>query len=109
MTVYVLHFEPPYLHARHYVGFTPDANADRRVGEHLAAGSKGSPLVAAAVRAGCEVKLAHAFPGAGRDFEANLKARRDVRKWCPCCATAGRPLPDPSRISARFRAAKVAR
>lgn len=111
MTVYVLHLDPPYKHAGHYIGYTPDATADRRVGEHLVAGPKASPLIVAAIRAGSVVRLAHVVEGdtAGRDFERWLKARADTRKWCPCCAVGSRPLPDPSRITGRFRASKVDR
>lgn len=109
MTVYVLHLEPRYRHARHYVGFTPDADADRRVAEHLACGPNGSPLIRAAIEAGSTVTVATTFPGAGRDFEKLIKTRKDVRRWCPCCAGARRTRPpSPDRISRRFRESKPA-
>lgn len=111
MTVYLLHIEPPLAHARHYIGFTSDPTADRRIAEHMAGGAKGSPLIRAALAAGRRVSVAHVFEGdaAGRDFEANLKAQRNTRGWCPHCGINARRLPDPSRISARFRAAKIDR
>lgn len=104
MAVYVLHLDPPYVHAAHYIGWTPANGARRRVREHRE--GKGSGLIRAAVAAGCEIRLAHVFNKGGRDFERNLKKRRDVRRWCPLCAVLSRPLPHPGRMSARFRAGK---
>lgn len=101
MTVYLLCLEPAYRHARHYIGFTPDADAARRVEEHLR--GQGSPLIRAAVAGGGRALPAHQWPGAGRDFERSLKDRRDVGKWCPRCGTGLRPFPEPERITGRFR------
>lgn len=106
MTVYVLHFDPPYQHARHYIGYTPDPTHTRRVREHMEMGTKGSPLVRAALQAGCEVVVAAVYPGAGRDYEAWLKARRDTRRWCPTCGVFSKPEPSPERMTSRFRDAK---
>jgi predicted GIY-YIG superfamily endonuclease len=105
VTVYVLHLTPPYRHARHYVGYTPDADAGRRVAEHLR--GIGSPLVKAALAAGSAVSLAHEFPGAERDFERNLKDRKDVRCWCRMCGERRYAVPDPSRLTERFRRRKA--
>lgn len=105
MTVYVLHIDPPHRHARHYVGYTPDPDPARRIDEHL--NGMGSPLIKAALAAGCTVAVAYVFDGAERDFEHNLKKRKDVRQWCPLCAVGGRPMPDPARMSARFKQAKA--
>jgi hypothetical protein len=41
-TVYVLHFEPAYQHARHYIGWTAEA-VDVRLQTHLE--GRGSPLI----------------------------------------------------------------
>ena len=111
MTVYVLHLDPPLKHARHYIGYTPDATAARRVGEHLSGSAKANPLIRAALAAGSIVTVAHVFEGdaAGRDFERHLKDRRDTRAWCGCCGVGARRLPDPARLTDRFRAAKVVR
>jgi hypothetical protein len=93
MTVYVLHFSEPYQHARHYVGYTPDATSARRVGEHLACNGKASPLVKAAIHSGIAVTLAHEFPGASRTFERWIKNRKSVSDWCPLCARGRRRVP----------------
>jgi len=59
--VYLLHFERPLAHARHYVGVALDGDVQRRLAEHLA--GHGSPLVAAVVRAGIAVELVLHVPG----------------------------------------------
>ncbi len=107
MTVYVLHIDPPFKHARHYIGFTPDPTADRRVSEHLNGLFKGTPLIKAALDAGHSVRLAHQFPGANREFERWLKDRKDVRSWCPCCGVNTRPIPSPGSISDAYRRKKA--
>jgi hypothetical protein len=113
MTVYLLHFAPRFRHARHYIGFTPDDTASRRIVEHLR--GQGSPMVRGAVDAGCEVLVPHVWTGAPREFERWLKHRRDTARWCPCAGCAawrqGRgeralPLPTPDRMTAAFLAAK---
>jgi predicted GIY-YIG superfamily endonuclease len=45
-TVYVLHFEPAYKHARHYVGWT-EGDVVERLAVHLQ--GRGSPLIRAAL------------------------------------------------------------
>jgi len=79
--VYLLHFSPPYFHARHYVGYSDDVEA--RLMLHLAGG--GSPLVRSAIRADCSVVLARVWEGRGRDFERKLKLRKNSPRYCPIC------------------------
>lgn len=81
--VYVLHFEPAYRHARHYVGWA--VNVDARVAEHLA--GVGSPLVRAAVAAGVRVQLAATMPGS-RFLERRLKRWKKTGQFCPVCRAA---------------------
>jgi predicted GIY-YIG superfamily endonuclease len=78
--VYVLHFEPAYRHARHYVGWARDVDA--RVAEHLA--GAGSPLVRAAVLAGASVTVAVTYAGS-RQLERRLKRWHNTWKFCPIC------------------------
>jgi len=82
MAVYVLHFNPPYRHAKHYIGYTKIGL--RRIERHMA--GNGSPLVRAAIQFGCEVKVAHYFRKGTRDLERKLKNRKDTPRWCcECC------------------------
>jgi predicted GIY-YIG superfamily endonuclease len=81
--LYLLHFDPPYLHAGHYLGFAEDV--DRRVSEHLAANGKASPLVRAALAAGSAVSLARTWPGGDRKLERRLKNQHNTPRLCLVC------------------------
>ena len=92
--VYLLHFEPRYKHAGHYLGYADDIG--RRVYEHEISGS-GSRLVDAARAAGVNIHLARTWPGADRNFERKLKGRKlqpdgphsahtgSLKRHCPIC------------------------
>lgn len=82
-TVYVLHFEPAYRHARHYVGWTA-GDVDERVAMHLQ--GTGSPLIRAAVAAGVSVQIAATLPGS-RFLERRLKRWHNTGQFCPTCRT----------------------
>ena len=58
MSLYLLHIEPRYRHAGHYLGFCESDNVDRRVNQHLAAGSNTTPLKAALTQQGLCTLLA---------------------------------------------------
>jgi hypothetical protein len=83
MTVYVLHITPAFGHAKHYVGFCEEADPSRRLNRHLA--GRGSPLIKAAVAAGCRIDLVHTIPQADRNYERSLKKRGGASRWCPAC------------------------
>lgn len=90
MPVYVLHIDPPYQHASHYIGFTSRSFRER-IEDHLA--GRGSPLIKAAVRAGCSITLAHGWRCGTRSFERHLKNRKEAPRWCRCCGKKQKPLP----------------
>jgi hypothetical protein len=81
--LYLLHFEPRLHHAGHYLGFAVDV--ERRVGEHLAAGAKASPLVRAAIAAGSVVELVRTWPAGDRTLERRLKREKHGPRLCPVC------------------------
>jgi len=97
-TLYLLHFEPAYTApigdtgrvkvAQHYLGST-GSTAELRLAEHLA--GHGSPLVKAAVAAGCVVELVAVGAG-GKQAERRLKRRHRHADYCPRCRTAPKPL-----------------
>jgi predicted GIY-YIG superfamily endonuclease len=93
--VYVLHFDPPFKHAHHYVGFTTHADVATRLDEHMK--GAGSRLVRAVARAGHAVHIAHVFIGADRRFERQIKNRKDVSRWCRICARNERAKPKMNR------------
>lgn len=81
-TIYLLHFDGPYRHAGHYLGWTA-GEVDVRVADHLA--GRGSPLVAAAVAAKCDVKLVATWPTRTRRDERAEKKNGTLRRICPVC------------------------
>lgn len=80
-SVYLLHFDRPLGHARHYIGWALDVHA--RVDTHLA--GKGSKLVRAAVAAGIHVELVRVWENKGQAFEHQLKKGRCGPRFCPVC------------------------
>ena len=82
-TVYVIHFEPSFKHARHYVGFTKRTDYMERINEHKE--GKGSKLTQAAVKAGCKVQLVVVIEDATRHDERAIKNRKNTPKMCPTC------------------------
>jgi predicted GIY-YIG superfamily endonuclease len=79
-TVYVLHFEPAYRHARHYIGWALDVDA--RLELHRR--GRGPPLIAAVIDAGVELTLAATFSGS-RHLERRLKRWPKTAQLCPVC------------------------
>lgn len=81
--LYLLHFEPRYRHAAHYLGYADDVR--RRVHEHAAGGSKSSPLVRALLAAGGRFWLAAIVVDGDRTLERRLKRRHGLGRICPIC------------------------
>ena len=87
-TVYLIHFDRPLKHARHYLGSTD--NLARRLREHQE--GNGSKLMAAVAQAGIAWELARTWTG-DRAWERRLHrywepSRRDKksRRLCPLCS-----------------------
>lgn len=85
-TVYLLHFDRPYRHARHYRGWTTDLDA--RLAEHAA--GRGARLVAVIAAAGIGFTLARTWPGT-RSRERQLKRQGGAARNCPLCGITPRP------------------
>lgn len=79
-TVYLLHFDRPLAHARHYIGFTK--NLDSRLGRHE--NGRGSRLVDAVLEAGIGYTVAKTWNG-DRNFERWLKRKKNTPQLCPIC------------------------
>src|SRR5438105_2531650 len=96
MSLYLLHLEPRYRHAGHYLGFTEEQDVTQRVNEHLAGGAKASPLIKAAVRTGCRVSLARTWTGekADRTHERKIKNGGQIPAYCPVCRQKRRKSAD---------------
>lgn len=79
--VYLIHFNRPLAHARHYIGSTDDL--ERRLHEHEQ--GNGSKLMAAVGRAGITWRLARTWPG-DRAWERRLKRYKKSHRLCPICS-----------------------
>jgi predicted GIY-YIG superfamily endonuclease len=88
-TVYLLHFDRPYKHARHYVGWTA-RNVKKRLAEHEA--GRGARLLAVVREAGIGWQLARLWPG-GRARERQIKRQGGHARKCPLCGVRPRCLP----------------
>jgi predicted GIY-YIG superfamily endonuclease len=78
--VYLLHFDAPYKHARHYLGFTD--NLEQRLEAHRT--GAGARLIQVITGVGIGFILARTWQG-DRNFERALKKRRCMPRYCPLC------------------------
>jgi hypothetical protein len=87
-TVYLLHLDPAYKHARHYTGYAEPGNLQGRLAAHAA--GTGARLMQVIKEAGGSFRLARTWPG-GRTRERALKSRHDAPRLCPICTDHPRP------------------
>jgi hypothetical protein len=80
-TVYLLHFDRPFSHARHYLGWASPGNLSARLSHH--ADGTGANLLRHVAKAGISWSLARTWPG-DRARERQLKSRGLTRR-CPVC------------------------
>lgn len=85
-TIYLIHFARPYVHARHYCGWTTDL--DSRLVEHLL--GRGARLMAVIAEAGIPWTLARTWEGT-RARERALKDCGGFSRKCPVCGIGPRP------------------
>ncbi|MFI6814737.1 hypothetical protein ACIBG7_20155 [Nonomuraea sp. NPDC050328] len=95
-TVYLLHFDRPYRHARHYIGWTA-GDLERRLQQHRS--GKGARLLEVITAAGISFAVARIWDG-GRNLERSLKRRGGASRCCPLCGVTPRvtgwPSTDPA-------------
>jgi hypothetical protein len=80
-TVYLIHFDVPYAHARHYTGWTA-SDLQGRLAEHAA--GRGARLMAVITQAGIGWTLARTWEGS-RARERQLKRQGGASRRCPIC------------------------
>ena len=85
--IYLLHFDRPYKHAQHYLGWSQKPLA--RLAEH--AKGSGSRLVQVVQAAGISWQLVRAWHGTRSD-ERRLKKSGAVKRQCPICHANPRPV-----------------
>lgn len=86
-TVYLLHFDQPYRHARHYLGWTQNLAA--RLAVHAA--GHGARLLQVVSAEGITWTLARTWPGVPRLRERQLKRMGGAARRCPLCGVHPRP------------------
>jgi hypothetical protein len=79
-TVYLLHFDAPFGHARHYTGWASDLYG--RLAHH--GGPGGANLLQHVAKAGIGWQLARTWDG-DRYLERRLKRRGGATRRCPIC------------------------
>lgn len=85
-TVYLLHFDQPYKHARHYIGWTA-GNLNRRLHQHR--NGTGARLLEVITAQGIGFVVARTWDG-GRNLERSLKNRGGASRSCPLCGITPR-------------------
>lgn len=86
-TVYLIHFERPFGHAKHYLGWAKCLQ--RRLAEHRA--GNGARLIAVIMAAGIGWELARTWDGPPQ-LEARLKRQGGRSRHCPICSAHPRQL-----------------
>jgi predicted GIY-YIG superfamily endonuclease len=82
--IYLLHFDTPFHHAKHYLGFAENS-VEKRVERHQQ--GQGAALTKAAVAAGVKLELVRTWKG-DRRLERQLKNRKNTPRLCPVCNPA---------------------
>lgn len=79
--VYLLHFDFPYHHAQHYIGWTHDLAT--RLKQHFT--GAGARLPEVVTEACIPIRLARTWPGS-RKLERSLKNQKNAWRFCPMCS-----------------------
>jgi predicted GIY-YIG superfamily endonuclease len=79
-TVYLIHFDEPLHHARHYIGYA--CNVEGRLYYHRK--GTGSKLLAACNRKGISYRIVREWRG-DRTLERKLKNYKKAPQLCPIC------------------------
>ncbi|HEV7431574.1 MAG TPA: hypothetical protein VGN77_00925 [Steroidobacteraceae bacterium] len=79
--VYLIHFDRPLHHARHYLGYCADGTLEVRLIRHRA--GRGARLLAVLRELGIGWRVVRVFEG-DRHFERRLKNHHSCR-LCPVC------------------------
>ena len=82
MCVYLIHFEQPYKHARHYLGYSDNLAARIAAHEH----GNGARLMSVISRNDIRWVVARVWPNGGPDLERKLKRHHGSCDLCPICA-----------------------
>lgn len=89
--LFLLHFDPPYHHARHYIGYAVGTGRGRAYAKAVASGTAIGPheLVMAAQWSGCEISVVDVFVGEGRTLQRRMRAAHGLSRFCRICIERG--------------------
>ena len=79
-TVYLIHLDQPYKHARHYIGWA--SQLKRRIAHHR--NGTGARFLQVVNEAGIDWKVVKTWEG-DRSLERRLKDRHGASRFCPVC------------------------
>ena len=85
--LYLLHFDQPFQHARHYLGWAPDRAWRRRLRDHEM--GRGANLLRHVLAAGITWRLVRRWPQGSRTDERRLKKQGGLSRHCPTCRATG--------------------
>lgn len=80
-TVYLIHFDRPFGHAKHYTGWASDLDA--RLWHHR--NGTGARLLAVVRQAGIGWQVARTWQNVDRHYERALKKQGGASRRCPLC------------------------
>lgn len=84
-TIYLLHFDRPFGHAKHYLGWAENQNWSERIEQHRS--GQGSKLMSYVIGAGIGFVVAKLWDNKTRHDERRWKAR-GKGQICPICLKA---------------------
>lgn len=87
----LLHFDPPYQHARHYLIYAKRTGFGRAYAEDVIRGLRPPPhpLVTSAIYAGCDIRIASVFQGASRMERLRMRRNGSLSRFCGICHQLG--------------------
>lgn len=80
--VYLIHFDKPYKHAKHYLGFCEAGGLEARLKRHRS--GDGSKLLSVIQKAGITWKVVRVWEDGDKALERRLKNNPGTR-YCPIC------------------------
>lgn len=81
--VYLLHFDKPYKHAKHYIGFTKLNDYEIRIKDHR--DGKGARLMTIIRNNNIGFTVSKIWKNVDRKFERSLKKQGGASRICPIC------------------------
>lgn len=81
--IYLIHFDKPLAHARHYMGYCEDGTLEERLNRHRA--GNGSRMMQVIKELGIPWTLARVWTTGDRNFERKLKKQNHGPRLCPIC------------------------